>query len=424
MDSTPAPIDTAPVDVADSTVPAAAPVMVHSAGTQVLDQLGEVLTMRCVNVDGWLTPTPYLVSDAGTALVTSPAEFVDRLSEVVDPARAETFWNDWRDNFITESDFERMGALGFNCVRLVVYYRAIASLEGGTLSFDEARLAYIDEAVKWGEQHGLYVVLDLHAAPGGQNVHSTVSDVPSTDPVARLWEGPEAQANQDATVQIWRHLAERYRDEQWVAGYDLLNEPELPAGTDASTLVGLYERIIAAIREVDSNHMVIVEGDNLATDVSVFDAPLDANMMYEFHAYALTGFEDWATPEATDLEPYLTLRDQHDRPIWLGEFGEGTQDWIAQMIGLMETNDVGWALYPWKRKQTLFWVPVIQRIDDMPQWYRLAAYLARPAGDTGAPPSVADAEAGMAEVLAKMQLSANTQDDSFVAAIAASLSDQ
>lgn len=398
-------------------IPLDAHARVHSDGGRIVDPLGEPLRLRCVNVDGWLTPTPYLVSDSGNALFISPSEFMARLDEVVGPTRAAVFWESWREHFITERDFERMAALGFNCARLVIYGRGITALEDGVAVVDPARLAAVDAAVAWGRAHNVYLVLDLHAAPGGQNAVATVSDVPSTDLVARLWEGPSAEANQAATVAIWRALAERYSGEVAVAGYDLLNEPALPEGVDGSQLVALYRRIVAEIRSVDSGHMLVVEGDRLAHDFSMFDEPLDDNMAYEFHAYALTGFEDWATPEQSDLQPYLDLRADHGRPLWLGEFGEGNQQWQVDVVDLVEANDIGWALYPWKRKQTLFWNPVVQLIPPAPKWYRLAAYLAQPADGEVPAPSEQEAEEGMAEVLQAMRLSSCSEDRGLVEAL-------
>ena len=398
-------------------IPAESDTMVRSQGPQVVDYAGKPLQLRCANIDGWLLPIPYLISDEGNALLISPSEFVARLDEVVGPDRAAKFWDDWRDTFIVERDFERMAQLGFNCARLPIYYRAIGRLEAGKPVLDETRLARIDQALDWGAKHGVYVVLDLHSAPGGQNGLATVADVPSTDLVARLWEGPDAKANQDATVAIWRSLAERYRDKVAVAGYDLLNEPALPSSAAADALPSLYSRIITAIREVDSKHMVILEGDELAHDFSEFESPMDDNMAYEFHAYALTGFEDWATPETQDLQPYLTLRTQHDRPIWLGEFGEGTKDWVSGVVKLMEDHQVGWAVYPWKRKQTFFWNPVLQMIPPTPKWYAVAAYLAQPADGKVAVPSSAEAEAGMAEILGAMKLANCTEDGGLANAI-------
>lgn len=392
--------------------------MVHSEGTQIVDPEGNPLNLRCVNVEAWLTPPAYLVSDSENVLQISPAEFMGRMDDVVGASRARSFWKDWRDNFITEDDFARMSALGFNCARLIIYYRAIATLESGEPVFDESRLAYIDSAVSWAKSHGMYVVLDLHAAPGGQNPVSTISDVPSTDRVARLWVGPDAAANKNATVSIWGMLAERYRNETTVAGYDLLNEPVLPDGVDDSELVDLYQRIVTEIRRVDSKHMIILEGNNFAHDFSMFSEPMDDNMAYEFHAYALfSPTEKWAIPEQEDLQPYLDLRDLHDRPLWLGEFGENDRDWIIQMVNLMEVNGIGWALYPWKRKMTRLFRPVLQMIPNMERWYAVAQYLAQPADGDISVPTLTEAEEGMADILSAIQLANCTENEGLAAAI-------
>jgi hypothetical protein len=398
-------------------IPADSEVMVHRDGTRIAGPTGDPLLLRCINVDGWLAPIPYLVSDAGHALLTSPHEFRSRMDDIVGEADAAAFWEDWRDRFLTEADFERISELGFNCARLPIYYRAIAHLEGGQPVFDEASLVRIDDAVSWGQIHGVYVVLDLHSAPGGQNTHPTVSDVPSTDTMARLWEGPDAAANQAATVAIWAKLAARYEGVVAVAGYDLLNEPVVPNSVDPQVLPDLYARIIEAIRAVDQRHLVFVEGDDLAHDFSAFDAPLDDNMAYEFHVYALTGFEAWATPELRDLQPYLDLRAAHDRPLWLGEFGEQTQEWQVGVIDLAEDHDIGWALYPWKRKQTLFWNPVLRRIKSTPEWYDVADYLAQKEGGSVPVPSAAAAAAGMAQILEAIELDSCPEDVNLARAV-------
>ena len=111
------------------------------------------------------------------------------------------------------------------------------------------------------------------------------------------------------------------------------------------------------------------------------------------------------------------LRTQHDRPIWLGEFGEGTKDWVSGVVKLMEDHQVGWAVYPWRRKQTFFWNPVLQMIPPTPKWYAVAAYLAQPADGKVAVPSSAEAEAGMAEILGAMKLANCTEDGGLANAI-------
>lgn len=383
-----------------TSIPSHGRAVVHSAGTQIVDGDEQPLKLRCVNIDGWLQPIPYLISDSGHALFISPNEFASRLDEAVGEEKAAAFWLDYRDSFITEADFERIAELGFNCARLPLYHRYA----------DEDALARVETALSWGQEHGVYIVLDLHSVPGGQNALPTVSDVPRDAAVAELWEGENASSNQDETVAMWGMLAARFAGQPALAGYDLMNEPALPSGVDPADLPALYARIIEAVRQVDSLHMVFVEGDDLAHDFSEFTTPLDPNMAYEFHAYALTGFEGWANPGPADIEAYLILRTTHDRPLWLGEFGEQTIGWQTDVIELVEGEDIGWALYPWKRKQTWFYNPVLQRIRPTPAWYALADFLAQPSGGSLPAPSLAEAEAGMAELLDAVALDQCTED--------------
>ena len=92
----------------------------------------------------------------------------------------------------------------------------------------------------------------------------------------------------------------------------------------------LLPSVGAILEMIGESVPVEIEGDALAHDFSAFDAPLDDNMAYEFHAYALTGLEDWANPGPEDIEEVLALRAAHGRPLWLGEFGEGTIEWQTE----------------------------------------------------------------------------------------------
>ena len=112
-----------------------------------------------------------------------------------------------------------------------------------------------DSVISWCAQNEMYVILDLHAAPGGQGQDAAISDYDPTKP--SLWESKD---NRDKMVALWKKIAERYADEQWVAGYDLLNEPnwELPGNV---LLRELYEEATDSIRTVDTTHMLIIEGN-------------------------------------------------------------------------------------------------------------------------------------------------------------------
>lgn len=371
--------------------------MLRAADGAVVDARGAPVQLRCANLSPWLEPEPYLIGKALRGLTRSPSELKQKLTELVGPADAQAFWRQWEDAFITREDFARLQKQGFNCVRLPINYKNIvAASPAGAITLDEAGLAPIDHAVAWGAEYGIYVFLDLHAAPGGQNPVSTVSDVPSDDTVARLWQGPGAPANQKMTVALWRALAARYAKATSVGGYDLLNEPALPSGVPKDNLVNFYRSTVAAIREVDPSHMIILEGDTYAHDFSSFPSPLDPNLTYEFHEYSLLNAA-WRTPNQKALEPFLHLRAETHVPLWLGEFGEETFDWQAQMVRLMEANRIGWALWPWKRIDLGNDHPAIETIAMPDAWEKLFRYLVG-AWFSGKPDRAA-AEQGMAQML-------------------------
>ena len=166
-----------------------------------------------VNVEGWLQWQGVILG-AGFTLEQVMAALWQRL---VGKQAFEQFRRSIYEEFITENDFAAMARLGFNAVRIPFNHRL---LTGGSAAEQpgDAQWMYLDRAIDWAEIHGLYVILDLHSAPGGRSELFTADP----DRQALLWN---SEANQDLTVSLWQTIAARYRDRTVVAGYDLLNEP-------------------------------------------------------------------------------------------------------------------------------------------------------------------------------------------------------
>jgi endoglucanase len=382
--------------------------MLHAGNGEVLDAAGNPLLLRCVNLSPWLSPEPYLIGKSFKALLTSPSEMKRKLAELVGPEEAASFWQRWQDTFVTEEDFQRLARHGFNCVRLPLNYKFITrGFQDGKPLLDEDGLAPVDRAVAWGEAYGIYVMLDLHAAPGGQNPVPTVSDVPLSDRTARLWQGEEATLNQKRTIALWRALAARYAASKSVGGYDLLNEPLLPSSAPGTALAHLYADIVAAIRPVDPSHMIILEGDKYARDFSSLLPPPDGNVLYQFHEYTLFN-RDWRTPNAKALEPFLKLRADSHMPLWLGEFGEESADWQRQMVELMRANRIGWAVWPWKRIDLGNGHPVMETIITTRAWDKLTRYLV--GAMFSGKPSKEQAKQAMQEMLQAIRTPSCMQD--------------
>jgi hypothetical protein len=135
---------------------------------------------------------------------------------------------------------------------------------------------------------------------------------------------------QDRALHLWEAIAERYKNQPWVAGYDLINEPAEPTG---EKLFPYYKRLRDAIRKIDTNHILFLEGDNYAVDFDKFTEVWD-NVVYTNHDYAIPGFIhggdypgntgnkyfDKDTLEKMFLERSQFMNNHHV-PIWVGEFG-------------------------------------------------------------------------------------------------------
>ena len=136
-----------------------------------------------------------------------------------------------------------------------------------------------DNLLAWCKANRMYLILDLHAAPGGQGKDANISDYDPAKP--SLWE---SEANRQKTIALWRKLAERYANEPWIGGYDLLNEPnwtfegkDKNGKEDSSNkpIWDLYQAITKAIREVDTNHLIVIEGNGWGNNYNGFPGPWD-----------------------------------------------------------------------------------------------------------------------------------------------------
>ncbi len=306
----------------------------RASGTWTVSPGGTPVLWRGLNLGGWLVPEGYILHLPGYG---SPSSIRAQFVEVAGEQAAAEFWDLYRANYVREEDIERIAAWGFNSVRLPFHYLDL--WDPDRREFREEGFLRFHRLLDWCRRHGLAVILDLHCAPGGQNPNN-ISD---SDGVARLWLDP---AHQELTVQLWKELARRLADDPAVAGYDLLNEPVLPGGMNPGVLRSLYERIAAAIREVDARHPIIVEGNWYATDLSGLTPPFDDNLIYSFHKY-------WDAPTAASLERFLDLRSRYGVPLWAGEFGENSNPWAMAVIREFERQGIGWCWWTHKKLETI-----------------------------------------------------------------------
>ncbi|HWZ90523.1 MAG TPA: cellulase family glycosylhydrolase [Polyangiaceae bacterium] len=371
-------------DAAGDGAPAAPATFVHAQQDQLLDGKGEHLLFRAAAIGNWLLNEGYAMQlDGGDADRSRRIEA--RVTELIGATDAATFWQNYRDNYITEADFTRMAELGFNSVRVAMNARLL--LPEGQDQFDESEFKHLSDVVDWGGRHGIYVIFDMHGAPGGQtgrNIDDDINDQP--DLFIKM-------DNQDRLVKLWTEIARRFADSPTVAGYDLLNEP-LPEqffSQYVPELYPLYQRVGQAIRTVDTHHLLIVEGADWADDWSTLGPPFDDNMAYSFHKY-------WNASDISSIQGFLDHRKQWQRPIWCGEIGENDDNWYQANFKLLEDNDIGWSFWAWKKFDSgnnPYSVP-------LPNGYNLIqAYAADP---NSAKPDPAQAKAALTALVENIKL--------------------
>lgn len=318
---------------------------------QIVNEQGQPVILRGMGLGGWMLQEGYMleVPQLGTQQVIR-----SRIAELIGEQKAEAFYQAWRDNHMTKADVDAMARWGFNSIRLPMHYDLYTlpvdqEPVAGQQTWREEGFRRTDDLLRWAKANDLYLILDLHAAPGGQGNDINIADRDPSKP--SLWED---RRHQDKMVALWRELAQRYKDEPHIAAYDIINEPNWGFADRTDTngcketgnapLRELLVRTTQAIREVDPRHIIVIEGNCWGNNYhGVLDAGLwDDNLVLSFHKY-------WNVTTRDSIADTLALRDQYNVPIWLGETGENSNDWFSRTVALAEGQGIGWAWWPLKK---------------------------------------------------------------------------
>ncbi|MFD1440060.1 glycoside hydrolase family 5 protein [Lacticaseibacillus hegangensis] len=309
-------------------------------GEQVVNDDGPVF-LEGWNIGNWLVPEGYMWESGGATNFDRPRRINARFEELLGHDEAQSFWLKFRDAYITQADIDYIKAQGYNSIRLPFDSGLLLKDEPG-LQLNESGFDYIQRVIDWCHQADMYVIIDMHAAPGGQtgsNMDNSVDNFP------RLYTD---KVSYDKGIGLWREIARRYANDPYVGGYDLLNEPVRTQKEWANIdyllprLAAFYTDAIAAIREVDTKHMLSLEGHHWANDPNVFTHRYDENMVVHFHYYG-------GLPEASQLQDWFEVRQRLNVPLWMGESGENEPEWTAAMGQICRANNIGYCFWPYKK---------------------------------------------------------------------------
>jgi endoglucanase len=314
------------------------------SGQNIVDSSGNNFIPRGFGVGEWTNTEAYMLEwpdgNGKYLWYYGDTRIHSTLAALMGDTAAAQYWRTWKDNVVTESDVALWQSWGVNTVRLSINYHWLSPQDGVYL---DSGWRWIDQMIKWCKAHHIYVVLCMHAAPGAQNPE-LMSDTEDGQP--HLWTQPDVY--QPWTIHLWQAIAQRYASEPTIAGYDLLDEPLLSEShpTEGGSVVrAFYVQATAAIRSVDTNHIIFACGTNWCSSAGGVRAILptwDNNMVLVFHKY-------WDNNTLAAIHGYLAVRNKNNVPLWNGETGENTNLWAKGMTHLLEEHNIGWSWWTYKK---------------------------------------------------------------------------
>ena len=324
-------------------------------GRQLANSAGSAVRLRGVGLGGWLNMENFI-----TGYPANEAAMRASVRNALGERRYEFFFDRLLTVFFDANDASFLADTGVNCVRLPVNYRHLESDDAPFVTTEEG-FRHLDRVIRLCAERGIYTIIDLHAVQGYQN-HEWHSDNPTH--VAGLWNHPHFQ---DRLVHLWEVIADRYKDNPWVAGYNPINEP----ADESRTVIGpLYTRLVRAIRAVDPHHILFLDGNTYSTEFDFCVDPWE-NTVYTCHDYALAGFvRGGPYPGGTDgiwvdknyleakFKERTAYQEKTNTPIWVGEFGpvytgdqardEQRLQILRDQLDIYRSAGASWALWTYK----------------------------------------------------------------------------
>jgi len=327
---------------------------IHVRGSEIVDGRGEAVRLRGFCLGGWMSMENFMTGYPGHESGMRAA-----VSEILGKDKAQFFFDRFLHYFLMQEDLQYLKSIGCNVIRISFNYRHFES-DDRPFAYKPEGFALLDKIIDWARELQLYVILDLHAAQGWQS-RGWHCDNPSR--TATFWG---QKCFEDRAVALWEALAERYRDETFVAGYNVVNEPE---AKDPTWLNHFYRRVTESIRKIDPDHILFLEGNHYSQRFDELDPPFDYNTVYSSHLYVEPGLELVEYPgefqgqfyDRSVLEERYAQRTnymrEHGVPHWFGEFGciysepaleESRLRVMADLIDIAESYGDHWTVWSYK----------------------------------------------------------------------------
>jgi endoglucanase len=370
-----------------------------ASGTKIVNSSNKEVLLRGVNLGQWLVMEGFMSGSNGNM---TPSAMKRKLAASGKTRQEiETYFKQYRDNFITKADIDYIASKGFNCIRLPLHYELFLTAAQREKRLDviysdgtAKETAYtnyknslqswvtdntmatsssidgfqiIDNLVTWCKANNIYIILDMHTVPGTAGDNTSITD--------EMMDGFSYggrdffydSKNREALYRIWDKISERYKDESTICMYDLINEPHnKPSGTlvdlsfdEMTQLKNSYNTLINTIRANNDQKIILLQGGDFGNDyqssnVSIYPSGFTnaTNLVYNFHRYRGDNSKTAINSDTDNLSLFgsaAAFRTTHNVPLFCGE--TGLDDDYIRLSGnfsAMKDLGIGWALWTYK----------------------------------------------------------------------------
>src|SRR5258706_10697519 len=288
----------------------------RASGGKILDASNNEVFLKGMGLGGWLLMEGYMMQvDGGFGQWQIKREMNLRGAT---PSEIESFFTGWRNSNTGSADLAYLKSLGLNCVRLPMHYdlfltpaqRAVRDnvafgtqtvtnyVESLSTWYDQNLLftdltvpgfTTINNTLQWAGANGMWVILDLHAAPGGQGADQNISDALVGLDLYNRVDSKGRKIYQLVLARLWKSISDQYKSDARVAMYDILNEPN--GSVSATALKAIYDNVIATVRGNADNHLILLEGrgyGNEYTGITPYLFPGQTILVWNGYRYWVT----------------------------------------------------------------------------------------------------------------------------------------
>jgi aryl-phospho-beta-D-glucosidase BglC (GH1 family) len=334
----------------------------------------EPIRLRGFGIGSWLNLEHFMIG------IPSAEHMIKRsIQEVYGDTIQRRFFDKFYEEFVQDDDFQFLKKMGVNFLRIPFNYRLFLD-DNDENRFKYEAFKYIDRLMELATKYEIFIMLDLHTTRGGQNPdwHSD-----NGYGIPLFWE---YEVFRNKMTMLWKKIANRYSEEPFLFGYDLLNEPAM---AQWNALNKFYKKTIQAIREVDKNHIIVLEGDHFSMDFSGLEIEDWDQVAVSFHYYPTVWYTNILKETNTRSQRKDKIRDGLLRlleakekikcPFFCGEFGYGKDcgelktilELTEDTIDLFEENQIDWLIWTYKDAHFMSivspsrkgkWIEFIERI--------------------------------------------------------------